>query len=140
MRKNDSQISFIELITTSLSIFVYCYEFSKTTRLHSSSLIIEFVNSINFTNNTKIRIRISMRNKRSIRVVEAPVVVVVSWLFVSCEIVSFGSGQVQVWNESLSDFFSVLQQNMNTVVVSHKICNSSRVCVHLFVRFVYPVV
>ena len=81
-----------------------------------------------------------MRNKTSIGVVEAPVVVVVSWLFVSCEIVSFGSSQVQVWNESLSHLFSVLQQHVNTVVVSHEICYSSRVCIHLFVRFVYPVV
>lgn len=66
----------------------------------------------------------SMPNKTSIRVVKSPVMVVVSGLFVASKIVSFDSGQVKVWNESTTDFFSVFEQNVNTVVMSQEVSQS----------------
>jgi hypothetical protein len=66
----------------------------------------------------------SMPNKTSIGIVESPVMVVVSGLLIASKIVSFDSGQVEVWNESVADFFSVFEQNVNTVVMSQEVSQS----------------
>ena len=74
-----------------------------------------------------------MSDKTSIWVVKAPVVVVVGGLFVAGEVVSFDFGQIEIGHKNASDFLSVSEQHMNTVVVSHEVGDSCCVCVHLFV-------
>ena len=81
-----------------------------------------------------------MPNKTSIGIVESPVMVVVSGLLIASKIVSFDSGQVEVWNESVTDLFSVFEQNVNTVVMSQEVSQSWCVRVDWFVGFVDPMV
>ncbi len=65
-----------------------------------------------------------MSSKQSIWVVETPVVIVMSWLFISREIVSFDSCQVHIGDECLPNFLSILQQYMNTIVMTNEVGNS----------------
>ena len=79
-------------------------------------------------------------SKSSIWIIESPVVVIVGWLLVASEVVSDYFSQVEIWNERFSNFFSVFQKNVNTIVMFKEISHSVGKWIYFFFQFIDPMI